>query len=84
MDLSVRLPYGHHGLVIYHTHTGEPMLSPTDDLTDWLVEHGGSLHSIEADQVSGVESLLGISRASGMTFHFTDCTEALLFKLTWL
>lgn len=82
MDLSVRLPTNHPGLIHYYGPKYGTNISPTDELSDWLMLHGRSLRSIERDQAAN-PSMPNWDKA-GMTFHFTDLSEALLFKLTWL
>ena len=79
---SVVLPDRHRAIETYLPVSGGIMLSPTDEVCDWLEGNGLSLVSIEP--IGGVPVRQGekyITRA--ISFNFTDADDALLFKLTW-
>lgn len=78
---SVELTEASRALETYLPTGGGVMLSPRDEVCDWLADNGLSLVSIEPDRV--VNPFTGARLTRGLIFNFENDADALLFKLTW-
>ena len=78
---SVNLPEASRALEVYLPTRGGIMLSPRDEVCDWLVDNGLSLVSIEPDHTTN--PFTGAQLTRGLIFNFKTDADAVLFKLTW-